>query len=152
MRHARKFYAANRKKLANFRAAKERKRMERVAREEPMPDTSHVVIPRLRPSGFRVTVDKNWRSRWFCGKQEFGKTLVEPAKAMSTLVFALLIALWEALVRFEVWSPVLVPSPVSVAPPAVSRASCSACCRGRTGGRSPPSPPWVRRRDCRRSS
>ena len=32
---------------------------------------------KVNPIGFRVTVNKNWRSRWFCNKQEFGKTLVE---------------------------------------------------------------------------
>lgn len=57
MRHLRKHYAANRKRLAQMRAAKERKRMERVARDEPMPDVSHTSWPRYRPSGFRVTVE-----------------------------------------------------------------------------------------------
>lgn len=57
MRQSRKHYSANKKKMANFRAAKERKRQERAAREEPMPDTSHVVFPRSKPSGFRVTVE-----------------------------------------------------------------------------------------------
>lgn len=57
MRQLRKFYAANRKKLANFRRAKERKRIARVLREEPMPDTSHVRLPPLHPSGFRVTIE-----------------------------------------------------------------------------------------------
>lgn len=41
---------------ANQRAAKERKRLERAAREEPMPDTSHVRLPRAKPSGFRVVI------------------------------------------------------------------------------------------------
>jgi len=44
------------RKFSNMRAAKERKRLERVAREEPMPDLSHVVIPKCKPSGFRVTI------------------------------------------------------------------------------------------------
>lgn len=57
MRQSRKFYCANRKKLANFRAAKERKRMERASRKESMPDTSCAAMPRIRPSGFRVTVE-----------------------------------------------------------------------------------------------
>jgi hypothetical protein len=57
MRQSRKHYSANRKKLANFRAAKERKRIERAMREDVMPDTSHVRIPRIKPSGFRVTIE-----------------------------------------------------------------------------------------------
>lgn len=57
MRHSRKFYAANRKKLANFRAAKERKRLARAAREEPMPYMACVATPTSRASGFRVTVE-----------------------------------------------------------------------------------------------
>ncbi len=32
---------------------------------------------KVNPIGFRVTVNKNWRSRWFCNKKDFGKTLVE---------------------------------------------------------------------------
>ncbi|MDA1044657.1 MAG: 30S ribosomal protein S3 [Verrucomicrobia bacterium] len=32
---------------------------------------------KTNPIGLRVTVDKNWRSRWFGRKNEFGKTLVE---------------------------------------------------------------------------
>jgi small subunit ribosomal protein S3 len=35
---------------------------------------------KVNPIGFRVTVDKNWRSRWFCNKQDFGRTLVEDLK------------------------------------------------------------------------
>lgn len=42
---------------ANQRAAKERKRIERAMREEPMPDMSHVAIHPHKPSGFRVTVE-----------------------------------------------------------------------------------------------
>lgn len=45
------------RKRANQRAAKERKRLERAAREEVMPEMSHVVLPRLKPSGFRVTIE-----------------------------------------------------------------------------------------------
>jgi hypothetical protein len=40
-----------------MRAAKERKRIERLTREPAMPDTSLVVPPRHKPSGFRVTVE-----------------------------------------------------------------------------------------------
>jgi small subunit ribosomal protein S3 len=34
---------------------------------------------KVNPIGFRVSVDKNWRSRWFCRKKEFGTFLVEDA-------------------------------------------------------------------------
>jgi hypothetical protein len=44
------------KKFANMRAAKERIRIARVARDDVRPDTSHVVLPRLKPSGFRVSI------------------------------------------------------------------------------------------------
>lgn len=62
MTHSRKHYGLNRYRMkrfrfrANQRAAKERIRQERAAREEPMPDCSHVRIPRIKPSGFRVVV------------------------------------------------------------------------------------------------
>lgn len=39
-----------------MRAAKERIRLARVARPEVMPDTSHVVVPRCKPAGFRVSI------------------------------------------------------------------------------------------------
>jgi small subunit ribosomal protein S3 len=32
---------------------------------------------KVNPIGLRVTVDKNWRSRWFGNKRTFGSTLVE---------------------------------------------------------------------------
>ncbi|MDA0577001.1 MAG: 30S ribosomal protein S3 [Verrucomicrobia bacterium] len=32
---------------------------------------------KVNPIGFRIAVNKNWRSRWFCNKRDFGKTLVE---------------------------------------------------------------------------
>jgi small subunit ribosomal protein S3 len=32
---------------------------------------------KVNPIGFRLAVDKDWRSRWFCGKRDFGKTLIE---------------------------------------------------------------------------
>lgn len=57
----RQHYAINRrrlraKKFANMRAAKERKRMERAARDEPMPDCSHVIIPKAAEPLFVVSV------------------------------------------------------------------------------------------------
>lgn len=42
---------------ANQRAAKEQKRLERVAREEEYPDTSTTHIPKRNSSGFRITVE-----------------------------------------------------------------------------------------------
>lgn len=45
------------RKFRNMRAAKERKRLERAFREEPMPDTSHCYVPpKSKPSGFRITI------------------------------------------------------------------------------------------------
>jgi len=32
---------------------------------------------KVNPIGLRVTVDKNWRSKWFCGKNGFGDMLLE---------------------------------------------------------------------------
>jgi len=32
---------------------------------------------KVNPIGLRVTVDKNWRSKWFCGKKGFGDMLLE---------------------------------------------------------------------------
>lgn len=60
----REHYAANRKRLleqrerkfARMRAAKERIQVERAARDEPLPDTSHVVFPKSKPSGFEITI------------------------------------------------------------------------------------------------
>lgn len=45
------------KKRANQRAAKERKRIERVMTEPVLPDASHVVEPKPRKSGFRITIE-----------------------------------------------------------------------------------------------
>lgn len=45
------------KKRANQRAAKERKRVERAMMEPVLPDTSHVPIPKFKPSGFRITIE-----------------------------------------------------------------------------------------------
>lgn len=32
---------------------------------------------KIRPTGFRVGITENWRSRWFANKQHFGKLLVQ---------------------------------------------------------------------------
>lgn len=59
------------RKRANQRAAKERKRLARVAREEPYPDTSSSYTPTRKPGGFRVTIEcledgerVSFTSRW----------------------------------------------------------------------------------------
>lgn len=64
-RQLRKHYAANRKRsrekrarmFANMRAAKDRKRIERLSSYPEIPDMSHVEIPRPAASGFRITVE-----------------------------------------------------------------------------------------------
>jgi small subunit ribosomal protein S3 len=35
---------------------------------------------KVNPIGLRTAIDKNWRSRWFCGKKEFGNLLHEDEK------------------------------------------------------------------------
>ena len=35
---------------------------------------------KVNPVGFRVAVRKNWRSRWFSGKKQFGALLIEDQK------------------------------------------------------------------------
>src|ERR671937_480442 len=35
---------------------------------------------KVRPTGFRVGVMEDWRSRWYAGKQEFADLLVEDQK------------------------------------------------------------------------
>ena len=35
---------------------------------------------KCHPYGFRVGITKDWRSRWYAGKQDFGKYLVEDQK------------------------------------------------------------------------
>ena len=34
---------------------------------------------KTNPVGLRVAVTKDWQSKWFAGKREFGKLLVEDA-------------------------------------------------------------------------
>ncbi len=40
---------------------------------------------KVNPIGLRVAVDKNWRSRWFSGKQAFGANLMEDQKIRSMI-------------------------------------------------------------------
>ena len=40
---------------------------------------------KVNPHGMRVGVIKDWDSRWFTSKQEFGDTLVEDHKIRKTL-------------------------------------------------------------------
>ena len=35
---------------------------------------------KVNPIGFRISVDKNWRSRWFADKRAFGDLLAEDCK------------------------------------------------------------------------
>lgn len=62
MSQLRNHYRFNRQRMlhfrfrANQRVAKERIRLKRAAREEPMPDTSHVRIPRPTAALFVVSV------------------------------------------------------------------------------------------------
>lgn len=44
------------KKFANMRAAKEHKRLARLARDEPPPDLSHTYMPRTTPPLFVVSI------------------------------------------------------------------------------------------------
>ena len=32
---------------------------------------------KTNPIGFRIAVNKDWRSKWYAGKKEFGKLLTE---------------------------------------------------------------------------
>jgi hypothetical protein len=66
------------RKRANQRAAKERLRLARAARTEPMPDCSHVILPRLKPSGFRVSItclDDGERVTFTGARGPFGLTV-----------------------------------------------------------------------------
>lgn len=72
------------RKRANQRAAKERLRHERAARTEPMPDTSHVVLPPRRPSGFRVQItclDDGERVSFTAFRTPWGDLTVSPTLA-----------------------------------------------------------------------
>lgn len=72
------------RKRANQRAAKERKRLARVARDEPMPDTAHVVIPRARPSGFSVVItclDDGERVSFTAHRTPWGGLSISPTLA-----------------------------------------------------------------------
>lgn len=72
------------RKFANMRAAKERKRLARVAREEPLPDLSHCPpMPQGKPSGFRVSItciDDGERVSFVAARGPFGLT-VSPSLA-----------------------------------------------------------------------
>ena len=84
MRQFRKHYARNRKRLAQMRAAKERKRMARAMRPEPMPDTSHVAVPRPKPSGFTVSIrclDDGERVSFTAHRTPWGNLSVSPTLA-----------------------------------------------------------------------
>lgn len=66
------------KNRKNQRAAKERKRMERALAEPVLPDTSHVVMPKCKPSGFRITIvclDDGERASFTTKAGPFGLTI-----------------------------------------------------------------------------
>ncbi len=80
----REHYAINRARLkrdrmfAAKRAAKERKRMDRVNRDEPEPDLSHTPQPGRVASGFRVTIkclDDGERVSFTAARTPFGLTI-----------------------------------------------------------------------------
>lgn len=90
MTQLRKYSGINRYRLKRFRfraaqrAAKEQKRRERAAREEPLPDVSHVRVPRLKPSGFRVVViclDDGERVQFTAARTPWGELSVSPSRA-----------------------------------------------------------------------
>lgn len=72
------------KKRANQRAAKERKRIECVMREEPMPDVSGCYVPPLKMTGFRITIeclDDSERTSFKTMRGPFGLTISPTACA-----------------------------------------------------------------------
>lgn len=69
---------------ANQRAAKERRRRERLAREPVPPDIAHIRLPRLKPSGFRITItclDDGERASFTAARTPWGKLSVSPTAA-----------------------------------------------------------------------
>jgi len=55
--------SAQLRRLAQMRAAKERKRMERATAEPELPDASHIYVPRVKPRiEVRVRIDDRWFS------------------------------------------------------------------------------------------
>lgn len=72
------------KKFRAMRAAKERKRIERAQRDEPMPDVSHVIFPPGKPSGFRVSItclDDGERVSFTAHRTPWGSLSVSPTLA-----------------------------------------------------------------------
>ena len=70
---------------------------------------------KVNPIGFRVAIDKQWRSRWFSGKKEFGDLLAEDQKIRDTVLKELKTAAVSKLeieryaknVRINVFSPTI---------------------------------------------
>lgn len=73
------------KRFAQMRAAKERKRLERAGRADPLPDLSHCPEPpRSRPSGFRVTIrclDDGERVTFTARRDPWGRLTISPTLA-----------------------------------------------------------------------
>ena len=43
----------------------------------------------INPTGFRVGVIKDWESRWYAGKQDFGNTLISDYELRNSLLSTL---------------------------------------------------------------
>lgn len=91
MRQMRKHYARNRKRLAQMRAAKERKRMERATRGEVMPDVSGCFVPTGARSGFVVSVrrladGKRTSFRIFEGLWGLDPSITSSAKRLASIL------------------------------------------------------------------
>ena len=68
----------------NQRAAKERKRLERINQNESVPDLSNTFIPKLKPSGFRITVqclDDGERVSFTSFRNPWGDLTISPTLA-----------------------------------------------------------------------
>lgn len=72
------------RKRANQRAAKERLRLALLAKGVPLPDMSHVKIPRAKPSGFRVQItclDDGERVSFTAHRTPWGELSLSPTMA-----------------------------------------------------------------------
>lgn len=65
-------------RFARMRAAKERIRIERLTAEIPLPDSSGCYVPKVKPSGFRVSIaclDDGERVSFITHRGPFGLTI-----------------------------------------------------------------------------
>ena len=56
---------------------------------------------KVNPIGFRVAIDKQWRSRWFSGKKEFGDLLAEDQKIRAAVLRELKTAVFDEGTRMR---------------------------------------------------